>query len=75
MNLRMKSNTGRKWVWASGKGELYHMQGRRFEFAIIFAFVLLEGGRGEWKDLGREDWSNVGMEGWMMGWRRDAWVE
>ena len=41
----------------------------------FYILVLLEGGRGEWKDLGSEDWSNVGIEGWMMGLRRDGWME
>ena len=37
--------------------------------------VLLEGGRGEWKDLGREDWSNVGMEGWRDGGWDGGWID
>ena len=74
MNFWSKNITRIKWPWASGTAGLNHMRGPMFNFRCNFLFlVLLEGRRGEWKDLGREDWSNVVMEGWMMGWRMDGW--
>ena len=74
MKFWSENITRSKRPWVSGMGELNHAGGPRFDFSCNVRFiVLLEGRRGEWKDLGREDWSNVVMEEWMMGWRMDGW--